>query len=97
MVADEAAWVKWFEDGLVKAHAQGDFFDREAWNNDDEGGPQRPQGSKELEDAYATVWLARAQEEYRRGYAEEALADLNECLAEVTRLTTEEQNVSSNR
>jgi len=90
MSSKEAAWMKWFQCGLVKAHEQGDFFDREAWNTDDEGGPQRPQGSKELEDAYAAVWLARAQEEYRRRYAEEAMADLNKCLAEVTRIKQEE-------
>ena len=94
MVADEAAWVKWFEEG-----------DDEGGLNEDSNvkpwggyvGPPRPEGSQQLEDAYRDVWHARSQEEYRRGYAEWALADLNKCLAEVTRLTTEEQHVSSNR
>ena len=97
MSSKEAAWMEWFADGLWKAHAQGDFFDREAWKNDDEGGPQRPQGSKELEDAYEKVWKARDEEEFRRGYAERAMDALNKCRAAVVRLTTEEQNVSSNR
>ena len=97
MVADEAAWVKWFKDGLAKAHEQGDFFYSEWWNNDDEGGRQRPEGSKELEAAYEKVWRARGEEEFRRWFAERALESLNMCRAAVVRLTTEEQHVSSNR
>jgi len=97
MSSDEETWVKWFDDGLAKAHEQGDFFYSEAWNNDDEGGRQRPEGSKELEAAYEKVWHARDEEEFRRGYAEQALSDLNRCRAAVVRITTEEQHVSSNR
>ena len=87
MSSKEAAWTKWFQDGLVKARSQGDFFDRKSWNNDDEGGPQRPQGSQVLEDAYEKVWRASGEEEFRRGYAERALESLNKCRAEVEAIT----------
>jgi len=90
-MADEAAWVKWFEEG------EDEGTDSNVKPYGGYIGPPRPEGSQKLEDAYRDVWHARSQEEYRRGYAEWALSDLNKCLAEVTRLTTEEQNVSSNR
>lgn len=93
MLADEAAWIQWFDDGLAKAHEQGDFFYSEWWNNDDEGGRQRPEGSKKLEAAYEKVWHARDEVEFRRGYAEQALASLNECRAEVEAITKGEECV----
>ena len=83
MLADEAAWIQWFNDGLWKAHERGDCFDRESWNNDKEGKRQRPEGSKELDAAYEKVWRASGEEEWRRFFAERALESLNKCRAEV--------------
>ena len=54
----------------------------------------RPHGSQALEDAYREVWHARVAEGDARGRAGWTLLVLNECLAVVTRLTTEEQNGS---
>ena len=88
---DEAAWVKWFEEGEDEGEGEGGLnVDSNVKPYGGYIGPPRPEGSQRLEDAYRDVWHARSQEEYRREYAEWALSDLNKCLAEVTRIKQEE-------
>ena len=91
MVADEAAWVKWFEEGEDEGGLNEDS-NVKPWGG--YVGPPRPEGSQELEDAYRDLYHTRKDVEFARQQVECMLADLNECLAEVTRLTTEEQNGS---
>ncbi len=90
-MADEAAWVKWFEEG------EDEGTDSNIKPYGGYIGPPRPEGSEQLEDAHRDAYHARKDVEYARLHVECALADLNKCLAEVTRLTTEEKHVSSNR